>query len=603
MYNRESDSFIRYNLPPDCPKAPGGGSTSDYIITSICELGRSIFVGLRGGGLGELNRDTGIWKRYAHKPGSSAGPSFDVIRAVCPDRQGRLWIGTRDTGLDCYDPQSGVWRHFSVSERGILPYKNQSVPERCTPIWSMAQDSLGGLWLTSVNAGVFRFDQATGKYLLFRHDSTNATSLPFPPNWLGAQHIGDGRRSGNPQSGTSIIWIPHGAEGMYRIIVRRDPCTAVSVRPKENNTGFLIASLLQESPGKVWAAQINARLAFFDLQTRTMQSHPDNLLDIFRVGGMNQLTRLRDGTLLVSTGDSKAWTLDQRNDTFIPFMPSLQVSSFLEENDTLLWLGCRSVLGMSYIASLNRQTGRYLIYPRHDPDSSSHRDEKVTTMRTDGRGGLWYGTAGGGLIRFDLKLKTYRRFSSQPASEITLNANGVYALVPDSAGRLWVGTMAGLALMECDKGAFERIHIKLQEDIDPWISGMVDDGQGCLWIAGHQGAFCFTKSTRLFRVLTPPSPIPATYLRAVMFDPQTRTVTFGGANGFFSFPIDDAPPASAPPGVVLTSFKVFDNDYPLEADISSLHSITLPHSASFFSFTFAALDFIDTGEKPVCLPA
>ena len=595
VYNRESDSFFRYNLPSDCPRLQDGKSSTPYTIASICELGRSIFVGLVGGGLGELNRDTGIWKRYTHKPGSGAGPSFDVIRAVCPDRQGRLWIATRDAGLDCYDPQSGVWRHFSVSERGILPYKNQSVPERCAPIWSMAQDSLGGLWLTSTNAGVFRFDQATGKYMLFRHDSTDATSLPSPPNWLGAQFISDEERAGNPQSGTTIVWIPSGAEGMYRIIVRRDPCTAVSVRPRENMLGFLTYALSMESPGKVWA--VNARLAFFDLQTRTMQLHPDALLDLFRVGGMRQLTRLRDRTLLVSTSDYKAWTLDQRNDTFIPFMQSLNVASFLEENDTLLWLGCRSVLGMSYLAALNRQTGRYIIYPRHDPDSASHRDQSVTTMQTDGRGCLWYGTTGGGLIRFDMNLKTYRRFAAQPASENTVNANGVYALVPDAAGRLWVGTEAGLALMDCDKGTFEHCHNKLQQNSDPWIWGMVDDGQGRLWIAAHQGAFCFTKSTRSFRVLTPPKLIPATFLRAVMFDQQTRTVTFGGANGFFSFPIDDAPPASAPPTVVLTSFKVFDKDYPLEADISSLHSITLPHSASFFSFTFAALDFIDPAKN------
>jgi signal transduction histidine kinase/DNA-binding response OmpR family regulator/ligand-binding sensor domain-containing protein len=594
-YNPASDSFLRYNLPPDCPRLHTSPSPTDYPITSICELGRSLWVGLRGGGLGELNRDTGVWKWYTHTPSSGAGPSSDVIRAVCPDRQGRLWIATRDTGLDCYDPRSGVWRHFSVSLRGILPYKNDTMPERCPPIWSMAQDSLGGLWLTSMRAGVFRLDQATGKYTLFHHDSTDANSLPHNnQNWLGSQYVSQEDRLGRAQSGTTVLWIPCGAEGMYRIIVRKDPCTSVTVRPN-TGTGFVIRALSPESPGKVWALGIP--LGSFNLQDSTVKWHPQSLVDFFRVGGISQLTRLHDGTFLVSSADFKAWTYETQHDTFIPFVPDLHVTSSLEESDSLLWLGCRNTLGMSYLAALNRQTGKCTVYPRQDPDSASHRDETVTTMCTDRRGSLWYGTQGGGLIRFDMNQKTYRRYAGIPGSKNALIANSVNALIPDSARRLWVGTVAGLALMDCDKGTFEHIHNNLEENLEPLIKGMVDDAEGHLWIAAHQGAFCFTKATRAFRTLTPPSRIHASFIWSVMFEPIPRMVTFGGANGFFSFPIDDPPPVSVPPPVFLTSFKVFDKDHPLESDISYLKSITLSHSASFFSFTFAALDFIDAAKN------
>jgi signal transduction histidine kinase/DNA-binding response OmpR family regulator/ligand-binding sensor domain-containing protein len=594
MYNHESDSFVQYNLPPDCPRLRDGTSSTPYTITSICELGRSIFVGLVGGGLGELNRDTGVWKRFIHKPGSGAGPSFDVIRAVCPDRQGRLWIGTRNTGLDCYDLLSGEWRHFSVSPKGILPYKNESIPELCTPIWSMAQDSLGGLWLTSTFAGIFRLDQATGKYILYRHDSTDATSLPDNlQNWLSAQPIKQKDESGRIQSGSTILWIPCGAEGMYRIVVGRDPSVAVVVPKKVGTQGFLTNQLLQESPGKIWAATVGRTLGFFDLQARTVEWHPDQLSEWFRISGIRQLIRLRDRTFLLSSGPFKAWLFDPEHDTFNPSLPELPVACFLEESDSLLWLGCRSMMGMSFIAALNRQTGRYTVYPRQDPDSASHRDETVTRMCFDGGGGLWYGTAGGGLIRFDLGQKIYRRYTGCPDSDNALIANGVNALVLDPPGKLWVGTVGGLALMDCNAGIFEHVHNKLQENSDPVIQDMVDDGEGHLWIAAHQGAFCFTKSTRAFRMLTPPPQVPPSWFRCVMFDPPTRKVTFGTPNGFFTFPIDDPPPASAPPPVFLTSFKVFEKDYPLESDISYLRSITLPHSASFFSFTFSALDFIN----------
>ena len=56
-------------------------------------------------------------------------------------------------------------------------------------------------------------------------------------------------------------------------------------------------------------------------------------------------------------------------------------------------------------------------------------------------------------------------------------------------------------------------------------------------------------------------------------------------------------PASPPPPVVLTSFKVFEKPYPLDGEISSLQSITLPYSANFFSFTFAALDYTNPAKN------
>ena len=45
------------------------------------------------------------------------------------------------------------------------------------------------------------------------------------------------------------------------------------------------------------------------------------------------------------------------------------------------------------------------------------------------------------------------------------------ALIPDSAGRLWVGTGAGLALMDCDRGTFEHLHNSLEENSEPHDPG------------------------------------------------------------------------------------------------------------------------------------
>ncbi len=589
-YNRESDSFVRYNLPPEYQ------ITGDYPITTLCENGRSIWAGVVqagsvGGGVLEYNRDSGVWKRYLHDSSTGTGPTENGIRAICPDRSGRLWIGTR-AGLDRYDPQADTWHHFSVSKNGITESRQGTFPARSTRIWTIVPDGFGGIWLGTDGIGIFRIDPATGDFRHFRHDKTDKNSLQYDLVIFmyapGVRHEQELSSNQAPPA-SSIIWIPWGAEGAQKIIVRRDPCVSVMMHREEGRIKPLVNGFVRGSTGKLWVSVLNGFVGLFDLQTSQARWYPEPR------GGIDQLDQLRDGTPVVTTRSPGAWMLDRQHDAFVPLARTLNITSFLEENDSLLWLGCRNDAGMSYVAAFNRRTGGTTVYPRQDPDSARYLDGMVRRMCKDGRGGMWYGTTSGGLIRFDLKQKTYRRIAADPASVNGLASNNVSVLVTDSVGKLWVGTDAGLGLMDCERGVFEHMHSGPERDRELSISDIVDDGNGHLWITSSEHVVCFTKAARTFRRLIPPDRFPPLF-GGEMFEPRSRTLTIGGVSGFFSFSIDDPPTGPPPAPVVLTSFKVFDKPFPLDADIWALRSITIPYSARFFSFTFAALDH-STPEK------
>lgn len=601
LYDREHDTFIRYPLPADCPKVEEGVEPAGYIITSLCELGRSIWVGLHGGGLAELNENSGAWKRYTGRESDRTGPCDSIVRAVFADQTGSLWVGTRNSGLHRHDPRTGSWDHFSVSKDGILPLKDTPAPKRSSPVWEIVDDDNGGLWISTGGVGVFRFDPVTLESIHFCHDSTDGSSLPHdaygnlsPTRFKQPE----GSTARPPTSDVSIIWLQTslwgtGAAstiGIPRFLVWRNPCTSVVAR---NWPGHLavIGGISHKSPGKTWASLFNGFLGYFDTQTRTVKWHPDHLQGILR------MFRLRDGTLLVRTRVKRAWEYDTNREVFVPFLPDLRITAVHEMNDSVLWLGCVHEPGTSYLAALNRRTGRYTVYPRQDSDSASHRGETILTLCNDDRGGLWYGTTGGALTRFDVERKTYRRYAITTASDNTFIADRVHALVPDSAGSLWVGSNCGLALMDCEGGTLVPIHARFGPGGGPDIRDMADDHEGHLWIAANDGAYCFTKKSRVMRILQTPPQFPNWRFWSVVFEPQTRSVTFGGADGFFTFPLDDPPIASIPSPVVLTSFNVFEKPYPLEAELWSLTSVTLPYSASFFSFTFSVLDYVDPAKN------
>ena len=66
---------------------------------------------------------------------------------------------------------------------------------------------------------------------------------------------------------------------------------------------------------------------------------------------------------------------------------------------------------------------------------------------------------------------------------------------------------------------------------------------------------------------------------------------FGGINGYNSFLPDQIIQSTYIPPIVLTSFRVFDNEVSMDTSISYIKNITLSYSDNFFSFEFAALDY------------
>jgi signal transduction histidine kinase/DNA-binding response OmpR family regulator/ligand-binding sensor domain-containing protein len=600
-YDRSTDAFVRYYLPPDYGGPPEDTVPYGYPITSICELGRSIWIGLVRDGLAEFDRGEGRWIKYIRPTLPGIGLSGNGVRTLYPDAHGHLWIGSSG-GLDRYDPRSGAWKHFSLPKAPPResPTRVRTLTGSARP-WSIVPDDFGGLWIAMIGSGVARFEIATGGMRQFRHDEQDANSIPsdFVLYLFGGRSTPKAAKMlTRPEAAYSIVWIPpnvygapSGMEGVHRAIVRPDPCTSVIFPWKPGTPQEIVCGLAHESPGKVWACVYTGTVSLLDLRSRILTRHGDSL---FQLSGLH---RLRDGTVLVFTRTHKARRVDPRQRFLCSFCPDLNVTRTLEESAEHIWLGCRSDAGTSFVSLLERHTGRFTVFPRQDADTAAYHDESVTCMCRDDRGDLWYGTAGGGVIKFDPVQRTYRRYAIPPGPAPRLPGNVITALVSESPGRIWVGTTSGVALFHSDAGTFEPVQSHLREGGELYVRDMVDDGAGNLWIAAHERVVCFTRSTRSFRSITPPPSFQTSTFWSVSYDTNSRTVAFGGRGGYFFFPRDHPPAAPDPPPIVLTSFKVYEKTHPLGGEPWSLRSIPLGAADNFFSFTFSALDYLDPGRN------
>ncbi len=215
-------------------------------------------------------------------------------------------------------------------------------------------------------------------------------------------------------------------------------------------------------------------------------------------------------------------------------------------------------------------------------------------------GALWLG-AYNGLARFDRQTETFTQYRADPANPRALSHDFVWSLYEDAAGRLWVGTHAGLNRLEwpCGRaGACEpSFTVFTTEDglPDDSIIGILGDENGELWLATMGGGLAvFDPQTSAARAYTVADGLQeSAFIIGAASRAADGEMLFGGVNGFNAFYPARLTANPVPPPLVLTDFRVFDRPHPLESGLQNGVEIHLTHREHFFAFEFAALDFTD----------
>lgn len=149
--------------------------------------------------------------------------------------------------------------------------------------------------------------------------------------------------------------------------------------------------------------------------------------------------------------------------------------------------------------------------------------EDVSVLLRDSKGDLWVGTWGHGLFHVaypELVVTGYRHDPSVPAS---LPDDRVQALLEDHAGRIWLATFRGLAVLDSKTGAFQSFDLEPDE---PRTSirrawALAEGPDESLWVATH-GAIARLAANRREISYVPTDPLGSPPFRALLFDDKGR---------------------------------------------------------------------------------
>lgn len=497
-----------------------------------------IWFGTEGWGLFRYSVATKNMVRYTHIANNNNSLPTNIIRTLFINSAHELWIGTRD-GLSILNTNNDKFYNYKYSTFDTKSLSHNSI--RC-----ILKDKSGNIWLGTY-AGGLNFYAAGSNNFGYLGQKNNGN--------LGLTH----RVVSSILADGNSLWVGTEGGGLNYIDRKNNVTKSYIINSIQQN---IVKSLAKDNE-KLWIGTYDG-LSCLDTRTGQLTNH-----EITQNDGKPEnkqvyaITVVNDGIWLGTDGRGLKFRDKQGNITSYLHSKNNPASisgnvvlSLLKTTDNNLWVGTEH--GLNYLDVKNQKFKRYQ-YQANNPYSLQHNT--VLALYKDSRHRLWIGTEGGGLNFLDERNNKFYAINES----LGLANSVIHAIEEDKNGNLWVSTNKGLSRISIKK--FE-LPFKA-ENIDI-LNYTVQDG-----LQSNQ----FTSNAS------------ETNAQGEMF--------FGGINGVTFFSPEKIIYNKIKPKVVITDFLIKNNqvkiekDSPLKKSISETDTLVLNYDQAFFTFKFAALNYIN----------
>ncbi|WP_176956198.1 two-component regulator propeller domain-containing protein [Catalinimonas alkaloidigena] len=540
-----------------------------------------IWVATLGGGVNQLDPETGSFVRYQHHPQDPKSLSSNDVYVLFFDRQDRLWVGTWDAGLHM----------MATPTQGFVHFRHDSTQPRSLPndqVWALTEDLQGRLWVGTDN-GLARFDPTSQQFQVYRHNPVNPKSLTA--NSVKCLAVDrDGRLwAGTYNGGVSLLDV-HAQQFAHYF------------RGLENPTLSLndVSAFLELPHGQVLVGTDGGGLNVFEQGTGRTTPLPQNP----QAGNGKVKTLMQDslGRIWVGYWGGGFGYFDPEFQRFVHYqrepgphrLTNNNVMCFAPAAHNTLWVGTYGG-GLHHFDPSTGIFRTYTLLPAGtDSASEQHNDRMIWSLLVDRQHDLWVGTGSGQLARIDPITQQSTFFSEPLHGEADYS---VITLFEDSQGRIWVGLEGGgLKLFQPDTQTFRSFTTRDGLPSNS-IQAIEEDDQGFLWISTTNGLAHFDPATGVLRTYGLPDGLQGLHFnRQASLTLASGQMLFGGNNGFNLFHPDSLEQVQTQIPLVFTDLQLFNRPVPvgapgspLSAHINQTHYLELPHTASVFSIEYAAL--------------
>lgn len=203
------------------------------------------------------------------------------------------------------------------------------------------------------------------------------------------------------------------------------------------------------------------------------------------------LTQDHDGFIWVGTNhglnrfDGYGFTTFRHDPRDSTSLSNSEISSLFTDSAGRLWVGTNDGLNLFNPGWLSFE--RFYVYSPEQEQPGSER--RINVIFEDRSHRIWVGTSGG-LFLFDPTERTFTRYRFEATSAVGItdfpyNLDYITAIFEDRDDRIWIGTAAGLNLLDSSRGTFSRFEVPGNPAacINGEVRDIVQDENGNLWVA------------------------------------------------------------------------------------------------------------------------
>ncbi len=560
LYDEQADNFINFQ---DIDTINGLNLNG---VTSIAQLNKKyLYIGTFGGGLMKFNLETQKFDKIKSETSS-------FIYTIYPDHNNHLLLGTSE-GLSYYDVDKNKISNY---------FEDIRLNEEISIVRAIKRDTKGTLWLGTDGNGLYKVNES--------NKSSNKIQ-----NYLSNSQLRSSL-SGNAiydimEDKNSNLWIGTAWNG-------------INILENDKNYELLYSDIKGSNPLPVLAIYATNNRIFMGLDGNGLTSYstPNNKIQYYNkeenyIGAnyIQYMTRGIDSSKLwIGTFSNGLIEFDIKDEDFKKYTYDPKIKTSLSYNDVRyiipelngdLWIATWGG-GLNYFDSKNN------LFQKVTAGKSLLSNNLVALQKDDQK--LWIATFGGGLGLYNIEKETFKNFKFEENNSNTPSSNKLFSILLDSSGRLWIGTSgAGINSYSPNDGIFERFSNEERLKYAT-ITAILEDNKGDIWFSTKQGIWQYRKKEKKFRRF--PDLENEFHINSAFKD-ENGLLYFGGIKGVARFDPSTISYNSETPKVILTSFKLFNEEVSIKENknlskaISRTEKLVLEHDADVITFEFAALKF------------
>ncbi|MEN9918291.1 MAG: hypothetical protein RL662_727 [Bacteroidota bacterium] len=559
-------------------------------------------------------------QKFKKIPIHKASLGQNAVWTIYQDRSGTIWAGTR-LGLLRYNARAEALEPVD----GLFVMKNNSDNE----VLSMIEDETGKLWLGTWNDGVRCYNKQSNTYTSFFNTSSKAhyithvrTLYQYAKNTLliGAD---DGLYLFDTQTQWSkrldVINSLHNMSDQNIYSTASDKEGGIWIGTYFGGINYLNRSLLvkefyhhnkmphalsgkaisqfcEDSKGNLWIASEDGGINYFDTTTKQF-TQP------IRTSYHNTHALLLDeDNLWIGTFSRGIDIYNTKTKSLVNFRNDNKDRNTL--NDDCIFSLYRTKAGDIYVGTpvgLNK-------YNRLDNSFSQIPDAVgfIYDMIEDDYDNLWIANYGAGVMRYNKKNNQWTNYNHiLPHSNPIVNSKLISVYI-DSQKRLWFSS-EGRGLFLYDYQTDKFINISENEGLpNNVVYGILDDQFGNLWLSCNKGLVSFDPSMpNEFKLYTKDDGLQSNQFNyKSSLKARDGKLYFGGINGFNAFYPQDLKlnkNKNIPP-VEITQIHLLggatsQQTKDIQIALNNKSKIELPYNKSSFSIAYVSLSYISQSKN------